>query len=258
MHFPVLLKLGPINVYSYGFFVALAFVVGGVFIYWQTKKKRLPFSKLLNFSPWIVIGVMIGARIYYVLQHFSYYRNHLLEVFAFWNGGLSMYGGVIAGLLLLLLFLRRQSPRERWLWLDVVIMSVLLGSAIGRIGCFLNGCCYGLPLKLSWGVTSGLLGDGIERHPTQLYESLGYLLSFFVTFFVYQKIGRKLTIGTIFFGGVVLHSLTRFIVELFRFSDSYLGPFKTAHLVTFSIIVVAITIYLVTYKSRLKLSLKGA
>jgi len=132
-------------------------------------------------------------------------------------------------------------------------MGFLLGSAVGRIGCFLNGCCFGEESSLSWAVTNGFLNDGVLRHPTQLYEAIFYFLSFVVVFLISSKWGRKITVGTIFFLSIFLHSLVRFVVEFFRFSDSFIGPFKTAHVVALLIMILAVTIFFVTIKTRTKL-----
>lgn len=256
MYYPVLLKIGSVSLYTYGIFIVLAFLISGLFILWEAKKKKLDFSRLLNFSPYLIIGVMVGARIYYVLQHLSYYKDHLLETFYFWQGGLSMYGGVIVAFLLLLIFLRKEGKRQRWQWLDALGMGFLLGSAVGRIGCFLNGCCFGEECNLPWAVTNGFLNDGVLRHPTQIYEAIFYFLIFVVIFLVSSKWGKKIAVGTVFFLSISLHSLVRFIVEFFRFSDSFIGPFKTAYVATLLIMILAVTIFFVTIKTRTKL--KGA
>jgi phosphatidylglycerol:prolipoprotein diacylglycerol transferase len=253
MYFPVLFKLGPLNLYTYGLAVVLAFLVAGLFVFWQAKKRKLDPMRLLNFSPYLIIGIMVGARVYYIFQHFDYYQRHLIEIFYFWQGGLSMYGGVIAAFLLLLVFLRKESKEKRWVWLDLLGLGLLFGSAIGRIGCFLNGCCFGEECHLPWGIVNGFLGDGITRHPTQLYESLGYLIAFGIGFFFYSKQQFGKLPGNIFFFSLVLHSLVRFGVEFFRFSDSFIGPFKTAQVVTLAIIVVAIIIFSITKQTRIKL-----
>ncbi len=254
MYFPVLFNLGPINLYTYGFFIALAFLVAGLIIIWQAKKRKLDSSKLLSFSPYVIVAIMIGARGYYILQHFEYYRNHIFEIFAFWNGGLSMYGGVIVGFLALLLFLRKERKKQKWRWLDVLGIGLLIGSAIGRIGCTLNGCCFGDESHFGPGVTNGFLEDGVSRYPTQIYEAILYFLSFVVVLGISLKWFKKIAPGALFFLAIILHSLTRFSVEFLRYSDSYIGIFKTAQVVTLVIVIVSLVIFFITRKTRGKLN----
>lgn len=206
---------------------------------------------------------MVGARIYYVLQHLSYYRENILEIFYFWQGGLSMYGGVIAAFLILLLFLKNEKVKKRWQWLDAFGIGLLLGSAIGRIGCFLNGCCFGEKCGLPWGIENEFLNDGIFRHPTQLYEAIFYFLAFAVVFLITSlpageagKWGKRIAVGTVFFLSIFLQSLVRFIVEFFRYSDSFIGSFKTAHVITLIVMIMAVGIFFITFRARAKL--KGA
>ena len=256
MYFPILLKIGSVSLYTYGIFIVLAFLAGGLIALLMAKKRGLDSSRLLNFSPYLIVGVMIGARAYYILQHLSYYKDHLVETIYFWQGGLSMYGGVIVAFLLLLFFLRKEGIKQRWQWLDALGIGFLLGSAVGRIGCFLNGCCFGERCNLPWAVENGFLNDGVPRHPTQLYEAIFCFLVFVVVFLVSSKWGKRIAVGTVFFLSIFLHSLVRFVVELFRFSDSFIGPLKTAHVVTLLIMILAVTIFFVTIKTRTKL--KGA
>ncbi len=153
MH-PEIIRLGPVVVSSYGFFLALSFILGLWLASARARRMGLERRRIVDVSFWIVLAAMAGARLYYVIQHFGDFSARPLSVLFPGQGrlnclnGLSMYGGVIGGILAAVVFFAvKKIPFLPYA--DALAPSVGLGIFLTRIGCFLNGCCYGLPAS-SW------------------------------------------------------------------------------------------------------------
>jgi phosphatidylglycerol:prolipoprotein diacylglycerol transferase len=217
MH-PILIQIGNFSLKSYWFFMALGMILSGIFVFWQIKK-NFDSRRAKNIIIATILSGLIGSRILYVFLNFGLYQKDLSRIFKFWKGGLSWQGGFVAGFLMLILTLK-SNKKEIGKWLDTVVFGVLLGHAIGRIGCFLQGCCYGIATNVPWAIQNPSLNDSLTRHPTQLYESFGYFLIFLLLYFYSKKI--QLKNGSLFFIGSFLHSFIRFIVEYFRYNKDFI------------------------------------
>ena len=141
MH-PIICQIGPFTVYSYGVMLTVAVLVCSFLIGKEAKVRGLPPEKMLDLVFWVVVGGIIGARLFYILLNAGFYWDNPLEMLMLWHGGLAFQGGLIVGFLSGCYFIRKNSlpflPT-----LDLLAPYVALGHAIGRLGCFLNGCCYG-------------------------------------------------------------------------------------------------------------------
>lgn len=202
---PVLARFGPVTLYSYGLLLAVAFFTAS----WQAQRaaRNWPDSpapiapgQIMNACTATLLGGLFGARLLFIFANADVFRLYPLEAFAIWHGGLIWYGGFAGGLAAFTWYLGRHGiPWMRAM--DQIIPSVALGHAIGRIGCFLNGCCYGRPSRL------------FGTHPTQLYESAGLFL-LFVGLVVADR--RPLKSGRLFSLTLGGYALLRFVVEFFR------------------------------------------
>jgi len=202
----------------------LGFIIGGIIVYLETKNKNLNPHKAKILILITIISAFVGSRLGYVFLNFNSYQNNLIKILQFWRGGFSWQGGFIAAFLIIFLILKND--RENLgRWFDAGILGILMGHSIGRIGCFLEGCCYGITTNIPWAIKNPSLGDNLLRHPTQLYESLSYLLIFFLLIYYSQK--TKLKNGSLFFIGGILHSLARFIIEYFRYNEDFIYQGKT-------------------------------
>ena len=217
---PILFHIGSYGVHSYGVLLMLAIVFGVWRAYTRarTLKARdaaypLTPDDVLDVTIWIVAGIVIGARLMFVAVDWSEYKGNLASIFQVWNGGLSFHGGMIGVITALILFsVRRRVP---FLVLgDLIAPSAMLGYAIGRIGCLLNGCCYGAPTNLPWGIR--FHDEGIvtpPSHPTQIYSSV---LSFvFLGVLVWMERRQKFS-GQIAFLYILLSAVERFVMEIWR------------------------------------------
>ena len=251
--YPILFKVGNISLESYWVFMILGFILGGIIVYCQAKRKNLNSHKAIYLIIATITSGFIGSRLGYLLLNFSHYQKNLLKILQFWKGGFSWQGGFIAAFLIVLLILK-NNKEEIGKWLDVIIFGMLLGHSIGRVGCFLNGCCYGITTNVPWAIKNLSLGDNLLRHPTQLYEAFLYFLIFLLLYFYSKKI--KLKNGSLFFIGTTFHSLTRFIIEYFRFNTDFIYQGKTWYLTLTHAQLTALIIITISLLILLKINRK--
>ncbi|MEI7999146.1 MAG: prolipoprotein diacylglyceryl transferase [Candidatus Omnitrophota bacterium] len=207
MH-PILFSIGPLTIYSYGVTIALAVIICSWALSHDAKAYKIPSDVIYDLIFWTVAWGILGARVFYVFLTWDYFSHNLLEMIMLQHGGLAWQGGLIGGLLAGIWFVRSKKLPLRIL-LDLVAPYIALGQSIGRVGCFLNGCCYGRPL--SWGIYFPV--HEARLHPTQLYETFGLLLAFIFLKYAQTKPHRK---GMIFVLYLWLGAIERFVVEFFR------------------------------------------
>jgi phosphatidylglycerol:prolipoprotein diacylglycerol transferase len=184
------------------------------------KKEGVSGQTILDLALYVMIASIVGARLVYVLGQWDYFRANPLEIIMVQNGGLVFLGGLLLALLAVALYARlKHIPLLKLM--DIMAPGTTLGYVLGRLGCFLNGCCFGLPTNLPWGVVfpPGSLAAAYcpdqVLHPTQLYSSLAMFFSFLFLIRLYRQ---KKFDGQILFWGLTFYSLYRFLVEFLRFS----------------------------------------
>jgi phosphatidylglycerol:prolipoprotein diacylglycerol transferase len=207
--FPVLFRLGPVTIYAYGAMLLLAFAAGELLAQREARRRGLNPELILDLAIWVLVSSLVFARLTYILFHLADYARYPRELLFAWSG-LSFHGGLFGGVLAGWLFARRRKVSFLAL-ADTVTPSLALGYAIARIGCFLNGCCYGGPTDLPWGV---IFPSVLERvHPVQLYDSFANLLLFLA---LWRLRGRLAISGQLFFLYLGLYSIIRFFMEILR------------------------------------------
>lgn len=228
MH-PVLFRLDGLTIYSYGAAMALAFVAGLLNWIWLGKREGMGanFSGDLLFV--IMLSGIVGARLAYVALDAGYFLANPLEILMLNKGGLVFYGGFIGGLAGVLVFSARKR-RKALATLDFVATSLPLAHSIGRIGCFLNGCCHGSVCSCSLGVSfpsgspawweqfnadsiSEIAHRSLPVHPTQLYEAVLNLALYFVVVKLYKTRNADGTVTAVYLLG---YSAGRFMLEYLR------------------------------------------
>jgi len=232
MH-PILFRAGGISFYSFGLMVALGFLCIVLLSLFFAKKEGIKTEFILDLAVYATIASFVGARFFYVVGQWNIYKDNLLEIFMLQNGGLVFLGGLIFCMAVFAWYARiKHIPLLKLL--DAISPGVLLGYAIGRIGCFLNGCCFGLPTHLPWGVTfpQGSLASYFlpvePLHPTQLYSSFSMLLAFFVLLIIYRY---KKFEGQVFYWALIFYSVYRFTVEFLRYSPIHFWGLTPSQLV---------------------------
>ena len=217
MH-PELFHWGVIHIRTYGLMLAVAFLVGTWIGLQEARRRRLDPDALVTVVLVALVSSVLGARILYVLEHLDEFRESWASVLAVWQGGLTLYGGIIAGVIGGLLTARRVGL-PMWETADALAPSIALGTGFGRVGCFLNGCCYGHPTNLPWGVVyppdsfPGLEFGATPIHPAQLYNALFGVALFGVLWAVRT---RMRTPGVLFWTFVVVFAIGRAALDVFR------------------------------------------
>jgi len=252
-----LLQIGPVTIYSYGTMLALAFIVGTYLAAKRAQRKGIESSRIIDLSLYILLSSILGARILFVALNWDYYKEHLLDIFKIWEGGLVFYGGLICAFFTVVWVLKKNRL-SIWKVADILSAPVALGIAVGRIGCFLNGCCYGKisfacgicfpakdnPPAFTQQVLDGLVSPqaacSLPVIPTQLYESAAYLLIFFLLLWFERQ---KHFAGFSFWMFILLYSFFRFIIEGFRYYDAnfVFGAFTVSQLISVILFIIALT-----------------
>ncbi len=208
----------PIQIHSYGVMLIVAVVAG---VWWMTVSARaygISDTQWIDFALFMLIGGIIGARVLFVILNWEQYAGAPLAVFSVWEGGLSYLGGIAGALVSAYLF-SRQRGIDFKLLADVGAPATALGYSLARIGCFLNGCCYGHACSPDWplgmvfppGTDAGT--PQVPIHPTQLYASFASILIFYVLVKVQPYIKVR---GNLFLFYLLLYSVYRFLVEFLR------------------------------------------
>ncbi len=218
---PVFFQIGGVSLYSFGLMVSLAFLCGGQVFIRRLKADKISENEALWLLVLILLGGVIGARLCYALFFPAMFWKDPWGVLL-GSGGLVWYGGVVGSLMVL----ASAAAYKHWPWrmlLDSLALGAVLGQSIGRLGCFLSGCCYGAPTTLPWAVVYPLghqthpdLVHVQHVHPSPLYESIGMLGLFLTVNTLFGKPDKVSTPGQIAGWCFVGYGLVRFCVEATR------------------------------------------
>lgn len=221
MH-PILFELGSFTIYTYGVLVATGVLLGLWYARHQAARAGLSPDKVWNLGIYMILSALVLAKLWLVASDWPYFAAHPREIFgiATYQSGGTFYGGVLGALLMISLYTYFQRLPIVSV-LDTYAGALPLGHAIGRLGCFAAGCCYGRPTSVPWGVTfnsqaAGLLAGtplGIRLHPTQLYEAADESLNFVLLVWLG---GRQRFRGQIVGAYLVLYGIGRGTIEFFR------------------------------------------
>lgn len=256
--FPVLLKLGRFEIHAYGLTLAISFLLG---IYWamaRSRRRGLDRDQVMDLSLIVVLAAVLGSRLLYVVTHLEEFQGRWLDTINPFqsNGqigiaGLSMLGGVLLSLAAILIYCAVKKINLLRLG-DVMAPSFGLGIFITRIGCFLNGCCFGKACELPWAVTfpvtspAGSVQQGLSIHPTQLYSSLYGLLITGVLIWLDRKPRFQGFVMSLFF---MLYGAARFLVEFVRYSEpsviTHLGGLNINQVIALGMVLVGSALFVV-------------
>lgn len=219
MH-PVLLDLGFIKIHTYGAMAALGFFLAISYIRFQSKYEGLDSDKMMDLAYKVILAAIVGSRALFILTNLDHFSKHPLDMIKIWEGGLVFLGGVLACIPLCWYYLKKWRL-SFWKVMDVFAPGLSIGHAIGRIGCLSAGCCYGRPApEGAWYAlffpkeAGGLAPYDQGLYPTQLMESGAEVLIFSFLVFFLRK--RKEFDGQIFLGYLILYSIVRSVIEVFR------------------------------------------
>jgi len=229
----ILFNIGGLSIHLFGATIALGILVGFFVMLSEAKRKGLDREKLSDLAMYTIVIGIIGARLNYILAfNPSYYIQNPKEIFMINQGGLSIQGALIGGTIFAILYMKKKNI-PIWKTADAFAPAIIMGQAIGRVGCDV----FGIPMIKNWfwGVNVG----GQLLHPAQIYESI---LNYILFLVLWNKRKNTKYDGQIFFIYIIGFSINRFIVEFFRINPMIVGPISVAHLFSLGIILVAIIV----------------
>lgn len=215
------ISFGPFSVAWYGLIIVIGMIVAVSYVMWRAKQNHVSTDFILDLAIAVIISGVVGARLYYVLTSLDNYDS-FFDAFKIWEGGLGIYGGIIAGGLAVLITARIKKVNF-FMLADMIMPAVLIAQSIGRWGNFVNGEAYGSATNLPWRM--GLHGDyfSIFVHPTFLYESLWTCAGFILANVLYR---RRRYHGQIMLFGFAWYGFGRFFIELLRTDSLYICSYR--------------------------------
>lgn len=247
---PVLIKFDGISIPSYGTMLVISFIVALFLVKREAKKHNISPVLIENLAFWLMVGVIIGGRLLYVLFHLNEFSD-IISIFEIWNGGMMYFGGFIGAFIAGAIYVKKEHLSISLLS-DIISPSIALGEFFTRIGCFLNGCCFGIPTNLPWGVhfPKGSFADqaGLDCpiHPTQLYSSLFGLLLFFL---LQKMLHRPHPRGSIFAYFLIFYSGFRFGVDFVRYYEN-MANLLINQLISIILVIAGIVILIKTKRAN--------
>lgn len=249
----VALDLGIFQIYWYSLFILFGIIGAFFVINKEIKKHNISNDLIFDMSFYALIIGIIGARLYYVIFNLNYYLKYPIEILAVYKGGLAIHGGVIAGALFILYYTRKHKLNTLKI-LDIIVVGLILGQAIGRWGNFLNQEAYGVEttyqtlknIHIPDFIIKGMYIDKTYYTPTFLYESIWNIVGFILLIGI-RKI-EKLKVGTLSSCYLIWYSLARFFIEGLRTDSLMLYNLKIAQLI--SVIAIIIGVLLLIYSNK--------
>ncbi|HUL79500.1 MAG TPA: prolipoprotein diacylglyceryl transferase [Vicinamibacteria bacterium] len=249
-------SIGPFTLHTYGVLLAIAFLAGlwaasrqarrAAPLLFEANDERARYSdRVIDMAVWVLIAGLVGAKLLLLAVDWHYYARNPRELLGIFQSGGVFYGGLVAGILVAWWYARRHRL-PGWPTADVLAPGVVLGQAIGRLGCFSAGCCWGLPTQLPWAVTfsdiyaARQVGTPMDTplHPSQIYESIA---AFLIFFFLLWLSSRKRFHGQVVLAYVTLYSVARFALEFLR-GDPDRGAWLGGRVSTSQIIAVVLVL----------------
>lgn len=251
---PVAFSIFGLDVRWYGILISSGMLLGIIIAQYSCKLREVNYDDLLNV---ILISLplsILGARLYYVAFEFQYYKNNLADILNIRQGGLAIHGGIIAAVIIALIYSRYKKLNFLKL-ADVAAPSIILAQALGRWGNFFNQEAHGGPVSYEFikafpiFIQKGMYIDGIYYHPTFLYESIWNIIIFIILVGILRKSKR---IGVVFFTYIGLYSIGRVFIEGLRTDSLMLGPIRVAQLISLMGVITWIIFLILTIMKKNK------
>lgn len=265
------IQIGPLTLNYYGMIIMAGVIAAAVLSYYEAKRRNLDTDIVWDSLPWVVLGGVIGARIWHILTPPAsmveqgittmYYLTHPLDAIAIWRGGLGIPGAIAGGALALYLYSRKRNF-SFMLWADIIVPGVALAQAIGRWGNFVNQEVYGSPSTLPWAITIDpqhrLPGfrDVATYHPLFLYESIFNLLNMGFLLWLNRKWSHKLKQGDVFLSYLITYPVFRFFLEFLRLDNSFVGGVNANQ--TLMLVIAVLAAGLIVWRHRETIFAKGS
>ena len=252
-----IIDLGIISIHWYSILLFIAILIGSNLAIKEAKKHGFEEDFMVNLLFLGVIIGILGARIYYVIFNFNYYKDNLIEIFKVWNGGLAIHGGIIAGFITIATICYKKKVNLLKI-LDYLVVGLVIAQAIGRWGNFFNGEAHGAITSLNYleslhlpqFIIDGMYINGSYYIPTFLYESIWCLIGFIIMIILRRKKFMKVGYLTSFY--LVWYGVERFFVEGLRTDSLMFFSLRIAQLVSLVMIVIGIVIFIYSLKKSKK------
>ncbi len=242
---PIIAQIGPLVLRWYGLMIGAGIIAGCYVGLAEAERRGISRAEALNVATWAVPVAFIFARLFHVLDALPYYATNPIKVFAINEGGMAIYGGLMGGVAAGFIYAKlQQLPIGKLA--DAAAPGMILGQAIGRIGCFFNGDHQGVPANLPWATMytnpNTVVPDfGVFRHPTQVYEGLFDLAVFGLIWWLRRRVA---TDGVLFWVYASLYSLGRLWISLLRLDADFAFGLKEAQVISLATFMVGVPIIL--------------
>ena len=251
-----IINIGIISIHWYSIILFIAILLGSNLAIKEAKRHGFDENFMVNVLFLAVILGIVGARIYYVIFNFDYYKDNLIEVFKVWNGGLAIHGGIIAGLITIAVICYKKKVNLIQI-LDYLVVGLIIAQAIGRWGNFFNGEAHGSittlaylqSLHLSQFIIDGMNIGGNYYIPTFLYESVWCLIGFVIMLILRRRKFMKIGYLTSFY--LVWYGVERFVVEGMRTDSLMFLSLRVAQLVSLVMVIIGIILFIYSIKKKI-------
>jgi len=237
---PIAFEIFGIVIRWYGILLSAGIIAGILLAYYEAKRLGYDPELIIDLALWCVPAAVIGARLYYVIFEWSYYKGDIMKIINIREGGLAIHGALIAAVITGYVFTRVKNI-SFWDTADITAPSIILGQAIGRWGNFVNREAHGGPTDLPWGI----MVDGVKVHPTFLYESL-WNICVFIFLLIYSR--KKKAEGEVFLFYGILYSVGRFWIEGLRTDSLMFMGMRQAQII--SVVIIAAFTAMIFYRRK--------
>lgn len=252
-----IIDLGIISIHWYSIILFIAILIGSDLAIKEAKRHGFDENFMVNLLFLGVILGIVGARVYYVIFNFDYYKYNLIEIFKVWNGGLAIHGGIIAGCITIAVICFKKKVNLLRI-LDYLVVGLIIAQAIGRWGNFFNGEAHGPLTTLAYleslhlpkFIIDGMNIGGNYYIPTFLYESVWCLIGFIIMLILRRREFMKVGYLTSFY--LVWYGIERFFVEGMRTDSLMFLSLKVAQFVSLIMIIIGIIIFIYSFKKKMK------
>lgn len=242
MH-PILFKVGPITIHSYGFMIAIGMISAILLSLYRGKKLGFNTDVILDLGVYGIVGGILGAKVLFWIVEFPNIIHDTNYIFKTLNNGFVVYGGIIGGIVTGYIYCRTKGTNFLD-YLDLIVPAIALAQGFGRIGCFEAGCCYGRETNSIFGVifrNSSYAPNGVSLIPTQLFSSGGDFIIAGILLYYSSKSRRKGQVSGLY---MILYSIGRFTIEIFRGdSRGNVGILSTSQFICIFMLLVGIYVF---------------
>ena len=241
-----ILSIGNFHIYCYSVLIAAGIIIGLYLLMKEASKQNISKDTIIDIAFYTIIWGIVGARIYYVIFNIKPYLSNPISILYVWEGGLAIYGAIIAGFITLVYQTKKKNIALGKLT-DMIVPSLILAQAIGRWGNFFNQEAHGGIVTLEFlkkihipnFIIKGMYINGNYYHPTFFYESLWCLLGF-ILLVIIRRLLKNSKDGTLTFIYLIWYGIGRFFIEGLRTDSLYLGIFRISQIVSIVIIIIGI------------------